>query len=86
MLTGTESESKRPVPTSGNPGDHDGAAAELSAPCREAFGVRLPPGEECSLKQRCVECGKQSATRVDIARIDALLAEAQAHLASALDL
>ena len=66
--------------------NHDGAAAELSAPCREAFGERLPPGEECSSQQRCVECGKQSATRVDIARIDALLAEAQAHLASALEL
>jgi hypothetical protein len=60
--------------------NYDSDAAELSASCRETFGDRLPPLANCTDHAQCVKCGKQSDTRVDIARLDTLLAEAQAHL------
>jgi hypothetical protein len=60
--------------------NEDSAAAELDASCRETFGDTLPPLANCTSRERCVSCGKQSATRVDIAKIDVLLAEAQVHI------
>ena len=60
--------------------NEDSTAAELDASCRETFGDTLPPLTNCTSRERCVSCGKQSATRVDIVKIDVLLAEAQAHI------
>ena len=58
----------------------DAGAAVLDEGCRAAFGERLPALAACAAPDRCRWCGKQSATRVDIARLDAVLAAAQVHL------
>ena len=56
------------------------AAAELSASCRETFGEHMPPLLECPDQARCIDCGKQSSTSVDVARLDVVIAAAEAHL------
>ena len=63
--------------------NEDVSAATLSESCRESFGERLPPLDECADRQHCINCGKQSATLVDIARLDELFGAAQVHLAAA---
>jgi hypothetical protein len=58
----------------------DAGEAVLDEGCRAEFGERLPALAACAVPDRCAGCGKQSATRVDIARLDAVFAAAQAHL------
>ena len=59
-------------------------SAVLDEQCHSEFGGRLPTAGNCSRPERCAHCGKQSATRVSIERLDALLIKAQAHLDAAL--
>ena len=63
--------------------NEDVAAAELSASCRETFGERMPPLVQCSDHARCIDCGKQSSTHVDLARLAVVIAAAEKHLAKA---
>ena len=63
--------------------NEDVSSATLSESCRKSFGERLPPLDECADRQHCINCGKQSATLVDLTRLDELFRAAQVHLAAA---
>jgi len=55
----------------------DVSAAVLDETCGALFGGTLPPFQDCSDKNQCIACGKNSSTVVNISRLDAILAQAQ---------
>jgi len=53
------------------------SAAILEESCKNEFKDGLPPLDLCKSREHCAQCGKNSATIVDIQRIDQIFASAQ---------
>jgi len=56
------------------------SAAVLDESCHKEFNEGLPSLELCTSREHCAQCGKNSATVVDIKQIDKIFASAQEYL------